>query len=175
MRAAGEELTASRWLVTSEERLRQSVGEVSPITSGKVKHELDPYSMRFVAASPYVCVGTSDGAGRADVSPRGGDPGFVRVVDPTTLVIPERPGNRLADTLTNLLREPSIGLLFLVPDCPETLRINGTAQIQDGPPELLGSMTAHGRRPKLAVVVEVAQVFMHCGRAASRSRTGIRR
>jgi uncharacterized protein len=161
---------AAQWHVTSEARLRQSVGELSPMTQAKVKAELDAYSMRFVAASPYVCVGTTDGDGRADVSPRGGEPGFVRVVDSTTIVIPDRPGNRLADTLTNILRAPAIGLLFLIPRCPETLRINGTAEIHDGPPELLGSMTTQGRTPKLAIVVAIEQVFMHCGRAASRSR-----
>ena len=84
--------------------------------------------------------------------------------------MPERPGNRLADTLTNILDQPQIGMLFLVPGCPETLRVNGTAEIHDGPPSLLHTMAARGRTPKLAIVVRVAEVYMHCGRVATRSR-----
>jgi PPOX class probable FMN-dependent enzyme len=135
-----------------------------------VKPALDADLRRWVEASPYVCVATVDREGRCDVSPRGDDPGFVRILDDHTLVLPERPGNRLADTLTNLLDTPAIGMLFLVPGCPETLRVNGTAEIHDGPPELLESMAARGRVPKLAIVVHVTDAYMHCGRAASRSR-----
>ena len=158
------------WLVTSEEGLRKTVGELPPRTRDKVRPSLDDHSTRFIAASPYVCVGTADGHGRMDVSPRGDDVGFVRVLDSSTIVIPERPGNRLADTLTNLLKHPFIGLLFLIPGSPETLRINGRARVQDGPPELLDSMAARGRVPKLAIIVDIDEVFVHCGRAASRSR-----
>jgi PPOX class probable FMN-dependent enzyme len=158
------------WLVTSEHRLRKTVGELPARTRDKVKPALDEHSKRFIAASPYVCVGTADGQGRMDVSPRGDEVGFVRVLDSSTIVIPERPGNRLADTLTNLLKHPVIGLLFLIPGSPETLRINGRARVQDGPPDLLDSMAARGRVPKLAIVVDIDEVFVHCGRAASRSR-----
>jgi uncharacterized protein len=160
---------AAEWQVTAA-RMRAGVGELSDITTAKVKTTLDPYSERFIAASPYVCVATTDGADGCDASPRGDDPGFVKVLGPTTIVLPERPGNRIADTLSNILRHPAVGLLFLVPDCPETLRVNGTARVQDGPPRLLDAMAARGRTPKLAIVVEIDQVYMHCGRAASRSR-----
>jgi PPOX class probable FMN-dependent enzyme len=156
--------------VETEARLREHLGEAAPITREKVKPALDADLRRWVEASPYVCVATVDREGRCDVSPRGDDPGFVRILDDHTLVLPERPGNRLADTLTNLLETPAIGLLFLVPGCPETLRVNGTAEIHDGPPELLESMAARGRVPKLAIVVHVTDAYMHCGRAASRSR-----
>ena len=162
--------SAAAWQVTSVERMRVGVGELPDMAAAKVKPSLDEYSERFIAASPYVCVATTDGQGGCDASPRGDEPGFVKVLEPNTLVLPERPGNRIADTLTNLLRNPAIGLLFLVPDCPETLRVNGIARIQDGPPELLGSMAARGRVPKLAIVVDITQAYMHCGRAATRSR-----
>jgi PPOX class probable FMN-dependent enzyme len=156
--------------VRTEARLREHIGDAAPITREKVKPSLDDDLRRWVEASPYVCVATVDGDGRCDVSPRGDDPGFVRILDDHTLAIPERPGNRLADTLTNLLETPAIGLLFLVPGCPETLRVNGTAEIHDGPPELLESMAARGRVPKLVIIVHVTDTYMHCGRAASRSR-----
>jgi PPOX class probable FMN-dependent enzyme len=156
--------------VQSEARLREHIGDVAPITREKVKPALDADLRRWIEASPYVCIGTVDREGRLDVSPRGDEPGFVQILDEHTLAFPERPGNRLADTLTNLLETPSIGMLFLVPGCPETLRVNGTAEIHDGPPQLLESMSARGRVPKLAVVVRITDTYMHCGRAASRSR-----
>src|SRR5262245_47050700 len=137
------------WRVQTEERLRTHLGAAAPITREKVKPALDADLRRWIEASPYVCVGTVDREGRCDVSPRGDEPGFVRILDLQTLVIPERPGNRLADTLTNVLETGAIGMLFLVPGCPETLRVNGTAEIHDGPPELLASMGARGRVPKL--------------------------
>jgi uncharacterized protein len=158
------------WRVQTDARLREHIGAAAPITREKVKPALDADLRRFVEASPYVCVATVDRAGRCDVSPRGDEPGFVRILDDNMLALPERPGNRLADTLTNLLETPAIGMLFLVPGCPETLRVNGTAEIHDGPPELLESMAARGRVPKLAVVVHITDTYMHCGRAASRSR-----
>src|SRR3954447_5404748 len=108
MTALGEETSAIRWQVQSVDRLRQSVGVLHDMATAKVKRQLDADSMRFVAASPYVCVATSDGHGHADASPRGDEPGFVKMLDPTTLAIPERPGNRIADTLTNLLDHPGV-------------------------------------------------------------------
>jgi PPOX class probable FMN-dependent enzyme len=156
--------------VETEDRLREHIGAAAAVTREKVKPALDADLRRWIEASPYVCVATVDGQGRCDVSPRGDEPGFVRILDDHTLVLPERPGNRLADTLTNLLETGAIGMLFIVPGCPETLRVNGTAEIRDGPPELLESMAARGRVPKLAIVVHITDTYMHCGRAASRSR-----
>jgi uncharacterized protein len=158
------------WRVDTEDRLRRHLGEAAPVTREKVKPALDVDLRRFIEASPYVCVGTVDREGRCDVSPRGDTPGFVRIVDDHTLVLPERPGNRLADTLTNLLETHAIGMLFLVPGSPESLRVNGTAEIHDGPPVLLESMAARGRVPKLAIMVHITDAYMHCGRAATRSR-----
>jgi PPOX class probable FMN-dependent enzyme len=170
MTSLSEESTAIRWQVRSEARLRESVGVLFDMASAKVKPQLDADSMRFVAASPYVCVATSDRDGNVDASPRGDEPGFVKMLDPTTIAIPDRPGNHIADTLTNLLENPGVGLLFLVPGCPETLRVNGRARIVDGPPELLEAMAARERTPKVAIIVDIEQVYMHCGRAAQRSR-----
>jgi uncharacterized protein len=170
MTAADAKLVDSAWTVDSEEQLRAIVGVLSDMTREKKKPALDEHTRRFIDASPYVCVATSDGNGGGDVSPRGDDRGFVRVVDDRTLVLPERPGNRLADTLTNLLRDPAIALLFLVPGSPESLRVNGTARIQHGPPSLMESMAARGRVPSLAIVIAIDEVFMHCGRASTRSR-----
>jgi PPOX class probable FMN-dependent enzyme len=170
MAAPEVSLTGEAWRVSSEDELRAIVGVAPEMTRQKKKPLLDQHTRRFIEASPYVCVATYDGAGGADVSPRGDDRGFVRVLDDTTLVLPERPGNRLADTLTNVLRNPTIGLLFLLPGSPESLRVNGTAQIHHGPPSLLESMAARGRVPSLAIVVNIDEVFMHCGRASTRSR-----
>ncbi len=149
MTATDAKLLDGAWTVNSEEQLRSIVGVLADMTRDKKKPVLDQHTRRFIDASPYVCVATSDGKGGADVSPRGDDRGFVRVLDESTLVLPERPGNRLADTLTNLLRDPGIGLLFLVPGSPESLRANGKAHIQYGPPSLLESMGARGRVPSL--------------------------
>jgi PPOX class probable FMN-dependent enzyme len=158
------------WRVETEDRLREHIGAVAPVTREKVKPALDTDLRRWIESSPYVCVATVDGQGRCDVSPRGDEPGFVRILDDHTLVLPERPGNRIADTLTNILETGAIGMLFIVPGCPETLRVNGTAEIHDGPPELLEAMAARGRVPKLVIVVHITDTYMHCGRAASRSR-----
>lgn len=170
MTATDAKLLDGAWTVNSEEQLRSIVGVLADMTRDKKKPVLDQHTRRFIDASPYVCVATSDGKGGADVSPRGDDRGFVRVLDESTLVLPERPGNRLADTLTNLLRDPGIGLLFLVPGSPESLRANGKAHIQYGPPSLLESMGARGRVPSLAIIIAIDEVFMHCGRASTRSR-----
>jgi uncharacterized protein len=156
--------------VTTVARLRETIGDVPPATRTKLRTTLDPFSLRFIESSPYVCIASHGSDGRADTSPRGDEPGFVKALDDQTLVMPERPGNRLADTLSNIREQPGIGMLFLVPGCPESLRVNGTAEIHDGPSSLLQMMGARGRIPKLAIVVRVAEVYMHCGRAATRSR-----
>ena len=161
----------SEWRVESEDRLRRHVGAAAPITREKVKPALDIDLRRFIEASPYVCVGTVDREGRCDVSPRGDEPGFVRILDDHTLVVPERPGNRLADTLTNLLETPAIGMLFLVPGSPESLRVNGTAEIHDGPPDLLESMAAAIGCPS-AIVVHITDAYMHCGAPAPLAHLG---
>ena len=134
----------------------------------KTLTRLDSHMRAFIALSPFVCLGTSDASG-ADVTPRGDAPGFVRVSDDTTLLIPDWPGNNRLDSLTNLLSNPCIGLLFLIPGVNETLRVNGEATITDEP-SLLASWDVGGKRPRAAVRVTVHEAYLHCGKALIRSR-----
>jgi PPOX class probable FMN-dependent enzyme len=114
-------------------------------------------------------IGSADGQGTADVSPRGDHPGFVQVLDDRTLVIPDRPGNRRVDTLTNLLASPKVGLLFFIPGMKETLRVNGTARITTDP-AVLEPLSFQGKLPVSALVVRVEEAFLHCAKALLRAR-----
>lgn len=149
--------------------LGQLYGE--PVGLAKLKEIgfLDPHCRRFIALSPFLCIGTADADGRQDVSPRGDMPGFVQVLDEHTLAIPDRPGNNRLDTLKNLQANPNVGLIFLIPGIDETLRINGTAQLTDDA-DLLAAMAVNGKTPKAAIRVTVREVFLHCGKALIRSK-----
>jgi uncharacterized protein len=155
--------------VTSIEELRRLVGEPHPVTRHKLLGALDDEAIRFIARSPFLFMGTLGPGGVPEVSPKGDEPGFVRVESPTQLVIPERPGNRLIFGLQNLLERPQIGLLFLVPATGETLRVEGTAEIVVNP-ELLQALSARGKPALLALRVTVARCFFHCARAFKRSQ-----
>jgi PPOX class probable FMN-dependent enzyme len=135
----------------------------------KVQPALDRHAAAFIRRSPFLCLGTQDGQGRADVSPRGDPPGFVTILDERTLAIPDRPGNNRLDSLTNILSNPSVGLLFVIPGFDDTLRVSGRARLVTDP-ALLEGMTVNGRAPKLAIVVSVTEVFMHCAKAFRRSK-----
>ncbi len=154
--------------VSSEERLREIIGGPSALVAAKVADRLNDLTRQFVERSPFVCVATSRPDGGLDISPRGDPAGFVRILDDRRLLIPERPGNRLADTLTNLLADPRIGLLFLIPGVGETFRVNGRAAIVDDP-VLLAESAVEGRIPKLGVLVTVEEAFTHCPKALIRS------
>ncbi|MDP6353006.1 MAG: pyridoxamine 5'-phosphate oxidase family protein [Alphaproteobacteria bacterium] len=130
--------------------------------------KLDTYCKRFIALSPFLCISTHDSDGNADVSPRGDAPGFVRVIDDSTLIVPDRRGNNRLDTLANIVDQPSVGLLFLVPGINETLRINGTAEVVRDQ-AILAAAETNGIRPKVAVRVTVREAFLHCGKAMIRS------
>jgi uncharacterized protein len=134
----------------------------------KVQARLDEHCRRFIAMSPFVCLGTQ-GEGGADVSPRGDEPGFVHVVDEATLALPDWPGNNRLDSMENITENRRVGLLFLVPGVNETLRVNGEARISEEP-ELLARWDRRGRRPKSALVIGVAEAYFHCGRALIRAR-----
>ncbi len=134
-----------REIVTLQE-LRELIGEPSEMIRRKQIDHLDEHCRRFIAHVPFLLLGTADAAGRCDVSPKGDEPGFVRVLDDRTLVIPERPGNRLADSFSNILENPHVGLIFLIPNVQETLRVNGRARLVTGE-TLLETMTARGKRP----------------------------
>ena len=156
-------------VLRSEGELRTLMGEPSEIAVKKQLSALDAHCRAFIAQSPFLLLATSDAAGRCDVSPKGDVPGFVLVLDEKRLVIPDRPDNRRLDGMRNLLQNPHIGLIFLIPGREETLRVNGRAWIvQDE--ELLGRTTVMGKRPKVAIGVEVEECFLHCAKAFKRAK-----
>ena len=156
--------------VTSVEALRGIVGgEPSEVARRKELAALDVHARAFIARSPFLLLGTSDAHGRCDVSPKGDAPGFVRVLDDQHLVIPDRPGNRRLDGMRNILINPHVGLIFLVPGNDFTLRVNGRAAITRDP-ELLRTLEAQGKVPLLAIGVEVEEVFLHCARSFRRGK-----
>jgi PPOX class probable FMN-dependent enzyme len=162
-------MTSFNNIVTSEQELREMLGEPAPRSVLKERPALDAHFRAFIAHSPFLLMATSGADGTCDVSPKGDAPGFVLVLDDTHLVIPERPGNKRFDGMKNVLANPHIGLIFLVPGREETLRINGRAWITKDP-ELLGRCVAQGKTPQLAIGVEVEQCFLHCVKAFRRSK-----
>jgi hypothetical protein len=155
-------------LVTSELELRAILGHPGERAVLKQIPALDAHCRAFIAASPFLVLGTADAAGRCDVSPKGDVPGFVLVLDDRHLVIPDRLGNRRLDGMRNLLENPHIGLIFVVPGREETLRVNGRAWIVRDD-DLLDRLDVMGKRPPLAIGVEVEECFLHCARAFKRS------
>ena len=141
-----------------------------PIERARLKtlHRLDEHCRNFIAHSPFVCLGTSSERG-ADLAPRGDEPGFVHVLDDVTLAIPDWPGNNRLDSFSNIVTNPQVALLFLIPGVQETLRVNGTAEITTRN-ELLARWERNGKGPKTAVVITVREAFLHCGKALIRSR-----
>jgi PPOX class probable FMN-dependent enzyme len=129
---------------------------------------LDSHARDFIERSPFMCLGTQNMDGKADVSPRGDPKGFVKVLDAQTLAIPDRPGNNRLDSLSNIVANPTVGLLFIIPGFDDTLRVNGQAKLVTDP-ALLETMMVNGRAPKLAIVVTVDSVFIHCAKAFRRS------
>ena len=159
-----------REVISSVEGLEAVLGRPGPRVLAKVTSAIDALSRDFIARSPFVLVASSDGEGNFDVSPKGDPPGFVRVLDGgRALAIPERPGNRRADTFRNVLRNPRVGLIFLVPGKSETLRVSGTASIVRDI-ELREEMALGGKVPELALVVAVREAFVHCTKCVVRSR-----
>jgi len=159
-----------RDLVTSVETLRAIVGgEPSEVAQKKEIPALDVHARTFIAQSPFLLLGTSSADGRCDVSPKGDAPGFVRVIDEHHLVIPDRPGNKRLDGMRNILSNPHVGIIFLVPGNDFTLRVNGRAAITREP-ALLESLRAQGKVPRLAIGVAVEEVFLHCARSFRRGK-----
>jgi PPOX class probable FMN-dependent enzyme len=155
--------------IAGEESLRTLLGEPSDLVRSKVSDRLNGLTRQFVERSPFLCLATSAADGTCDVSPRGDPAGFVRILDDQTLLLPDRPGNRLADSLRNVLENPNVGLLFIVPGVTDTLRVNGRASIVTDP-ELLEPCSVEGKVPKLALRVEIDQVFTHCSKAFLRAK-----
>lgn len=158
-----------QFVINSEEELRRLYPATHDLALQKFQQELGSHAQAFIRRSPFLCLGTQDLNGRADVSPRGDPPGFVRILDSSTLAIPVRPGNNRLDSLSNIIGNPAVGLLFMVPGFDDTLRVNGSARIVNDP-ALLESMQVNNRLPTLAIVVQVREVFLHCAKALRRSR-----
>ncbi|XVU27144.1 pyridoxamine 5'-phosphate oxidase family protein [Actinoplanes sp. CA-054009] len=154
--------------ITTHDELREITGTPIPRVAAKVRPALHDLDREWLAASPFCLVATSDGAGHTDVSPKGDPPGFAVVLGPTTIAIPERTGNRRADGFHNIIDNPHVGLIFMIPGRGDTLRINGQASlVRDD--ELFDRMVVHGHRPELALLVEIEEVFYHCSKAFLRS------
>jgi PPOX class probable FMN-dependent enzyme len=155
--------------IESVEQLRELLGHASPGLAAKNIDHLNRYARDFLARSPFLVLSTASATGAQDASPKGDAPGFVAIEDDRHIVIPDRPGNKLAYGLENILENPSVGVLFLIPGTPETLRINGRAEITKDP-ELLGSLAARGRPAVLGIRVSVEECFFHCAKAFLRSK-----
>ncbi len=156
-------------LIKTEEALRALFPPTHDLARRKSLAALDAHARDFIARSPFLAIGTRSAEGQADVSPRGDPCGFVKVLDDRTLMIPDRPGNNRLDTLANIIANPSVGLLFMVPGFDDSLRVNGRAVISRDP-DLLALAEVEGRQPRVVIVVTVEEVFLHCAKAFRRSR-----
>lgn len=154
--------------ITDEQSLRGMFKPTHALAIQKCQTALDKHARDFIGRSPFLCLGTQNADGKADVSPRGDPAGFVKVLDDQTLAIPDRPGNNRLDSLSNIIANPSVGLLFVIPGFDETLRINGRATLTRDP-TLLDIMQVNERAPTLAILVKVETAFLHCAKAFRRS------
>ena len=155
--------------IDDEAALRALLGEPSPLVCAKLADRLVAETRPFIERAPFVLLATSDRAGRCDVSPRGDPPGFVRILDERTLLLPERPGNRLADSLRNIVANPHVGLLFVVPGVGDTFRVNGRATVTTDR-DLLAPGAVEGKPPALGIVVVVDEAYTQCSKAFLRAQ-----
>jgi uncharacterized protein len=157
--------------VTDQQALRSFVGDPIANAADKEMPQLDEICRRYLSLSTILFISTVGADGKADVSPRGDPPGFVKILDERTIAIPDRPGNRRVDTMSNILGNPnaSVGLIFLVPGVDEVLRASGRASVSNDA-TLLAQMAVNGKPPKLAIVIALDEVFFHCGKALKRAR-----
>jgi PPOX class probable FMN-dependent enzyme len=155
-------------VVTTEAQVRSVIGHPSELVLRKHVHTLDRHARAFIAKCPFLLLASADAAGSMAVSPKGDAPGFVRVLDDSTLAIPDRPGNRTAATFRNLLQNPRVGLFFLVPGRQETLRVRGTGTIVRDR-WLRDELVASGKAPDFAIVIRIEEVFFHCPKCMIRS------
>lgn len=163
------EATTDPHAISTAEEYRALRGDGGQAMYDKSMDVIDDHIRDFLALTTFVTIASIDAAGRMDVSPKGDPPGFIKVLDDTTIAIPERAGNRRSDTFTNVLENPSVGLICLVPGMDETMRINGSASLTTDP-ALMATMEVEGHVPALALVVHVEEAFIHCGRAVKRGR-----
>jgi len=154
--------------IREEGELREAIGQPSEAVLSKIADHLTPLTRRLIEASPFLCIATSSPDGRCDVSPRGDPAGFVRILDDSTLLLPDRPGNRIADTLRNVLANPHVALLFLIPGVGDSFRVNGRASVIDDQ-ELLAASAVEGRVPRLGILIEIEEAYTQCSKALIRS------
>ncbi len=154
--------------ITSEAELRELIGSPQELVVSKIANRLNGLTRQFVERSPFMCLATSAPDGSCDVSPRGDPAGFVQILDESTLLIPDRPGNRLADSLRNILANPHVGLLFVIPGIGDTFRVNGRATLVTDE-ELLAECAVEGKPPKLGILVEIDEAYTQCSKALIRS------
>ncbi|WP_343526205.1 pyridoxamine 5'-phosphate oxidase family protein [Sphingomonas sp.] len=154
--------------MTDEADLRTIYAEPAKAVRDKCFPHLDPHSRRYIALSPFLCIGSSRPDGLADVSPRGGEPGFVHILDDHHLALPDRPGNNRLDTLTNIVHHPAVGLLFFLPGVEDMLRVNGIASIT-AQADLMERFRHDGKLPRSVIVIETREVYFHCSKALRRS------
>lgn len=152
----------------TETELRTIYTEPNPIVRDKAFQHLDEHTCRFIALSPFFCIGSSRPDGLGDVSPRGGEPGFVHVLYDTRIAFPDRPGNNRLDTLTNISHTLAVGLLFFLPGVHEMLRINGMASIS-ADETLMNRFLHNGKKPRSVIVIETREIYMHCSKALRRA------
>lgn len=155
--------------IETVEQLREIIGEPNPVVATKVASTLDEFARAYIQRSPFLLMSTADAEGNQDVSPKGDSPGFVAIENEQTLLIPDRKGNQLVFGLQNLLHNPHIGLIFLIPGTGETLRINGTAELTRDP-AVLERLAARGKSAVLAIRVRVHECFFHCAKAFLRAQ-----
>jgi PPOX class probable FMN-dependent enzyme len=155
--------------IGSEAELRALLGEPQPVVVSKIVDRLYAATRCFIEQSPFLCLATSDANGQCDVSPGGDPPGFVRILDDRTLLVPDRPGNRIADSLRNILANPRIAILFVLPGLGESFRVNGRATLTTDR-ELLAASAVEGKAPKLGILVDIEEAYTQCPKAFIRSQ-----
>jgi PPOX class probable FMN-dependent enzyme len=158
----------SAYEITSEEALRAIIGGSRAEVATKIADHLNDLTRQFIERSPFVCIATTGPDGSCDVSPRGDPPGFVRILDERTLLVPERPGNRIADTMRNIIATHRAGLLFLIPGVGDTFRVNGRALLTTDP-DLLAPSAVGGSVPRLGILVAIEEAYTQCSKAFIRS------
>ena len=159
----------TRLTISNSDDLRSLYGEPSDLVQRKTIAKLDKHCRNFIAASPFLVVASAGADGSADASPRGDGPGFVAVLDDSTLLIPDRPGNQRVDTMENILENPHIGLIFFVPGMNETLRVNGRAEITTDQ-ALLEPLAVNRKVPQAGIIVRIEEAYLHCAKALIRSK-----
>jgi uncharacterized protein len=154
--------------ITTEQQLRELIGEPAELVVSKIAGRLNELTRPLIEQSPFVCIATADAEGNCDVSPRGDPAGFVRILDDRTLLIPERPGNKIADSLRNIIATGHVGLIFIIPGITDTFRVNGRAQLTTDA-VLLAPSAIEGKVPKLGILIEIDEAYTQCSKAFIRS------